>query len=45
MWTTICTSANAMQMPAVIRASAITPLITSPNGMAVRITDRTKPIT
>ena len=43
MWTTICTTANAMTIRAVAWGGKA-PVITRANGMAVRITDSTKPI-
>src|SRR5690606_30708113 len=44
MWTTICTTAKPM-MIAPVAAALSGIVITSQKGMAVRITDRTKPIT
>ncbi len=44
MCTTICTPAKAMTVSAVTVLLAMTPDITSQNGMAVRMTERPKPI-
>lgn len=44
MWTTICTAAKTMMIAAVAPAEKGRS-ITSQKGMAVRITDRTKPMT
>ena len=43
MCTTICTTAKPMTISAVAWAGS-TPVMTRANGMAVRITDSTKPI-
>ena len=45
MWTTICTAASAMMTMLVLSVSFRTLPITSQNGIAVRTTDRTKPVT
>ena len=44
MWTTICTAASAMMTMLVLSVSSRTSPITSQNGMAVRMTDSTKPV-
>ena len=44
MWTITCTAAKAMMTMPVSWGLPSTPDITSQKGMAVRITDRPKPI-
>ena len=44
MWTTICMTASARIATAVASLLPSTPVMTSQNGMAVRTTDRPKPI-